>query len=90
MTTSNVNLISRGALTLLATLSIAFAAGCATEPENNSNTPAAATPATTTTASPTVPTTTAPVVSASPAASQSPAASPSPKEKAKAKTGDVK
>lgn len=84
MTTPNINLISRTALLLLATLSIAFAAGCAIEPENNANTPTTASPAPTTAASPAVPA--APVNTASPAVTPSPAASPSPK----AKTGGTK
>ena len=88
MKSSNLNLISRTALLIVATLSIAFAAGCATEPENNANTPTTASPAPSTSASPAGPTTTAPVNTASPVASPSPAASPSPK--AKTKTGGTK
>ena len=80
MTTPNVNLFNRLALLGLMMLSIAFAAGCATEPET---TPPAATPTPATVATPAAPTTTTPAVNPSPAASPAAAASPSPKAKSK-------
>jgi len=52
MTTPNVKLFNRLALLGLMMLSIAFAAGCATEPETNSTTPTAATPTPATAATP--------------------------------------
>ena len=79
MSTANINIISRTALLLLTMFSIVFAAGCATEPANNSNSPAAASPSPS--ASPAAAIENTPATTSSPA-SPSPAASPSPKAKA--------